>query len=334
MRRFFTSGCVFALLMVLGSARASAETTAELVETKMIWNHGKHNALTDLVRFKDRWYCVCREGNDAHSPDGLVRIITSPDGATWESAALIPSPAPDKGLIDPKLTVTPARQLLLTAAGGLPQTSLQSMAWFSSDGRNWSQAADIGDANFWFGRICWHRGIAHCFGLGYICGNSQTVQISALDSDRRFKRLFNETFSRVFPMEAALVFDGDRGYCLMGRTGPNKAHRIGYLATATAPYREWTWKEMAVEISDPNLLRLPDGRLFATVGLTEPKPRTALCEFGPPGGKLMELLELPTRGEMIDVGLAWHDEHLWVSYHAPHEGKSSVFLAKIRIKKK
>lgn len=67
---------------------ANDSPTLTLVSSQRIWNEAPHNAFTDLVRFKDRWYCVFREGKAHVSPDGALRVLTSVDGEKWESAAL------------------------------------------------------------------------------------------------------------------------------------------------------------------------------------------------------------------------------------------------------
>ena len=53
---------------------------ATLVESRLIWDKAQHNAFTDLLRFKDHWYCVFREGSAHVSPDGALRILRSADG--------------------------------------------------------------------------------------------------------------------------------------------------------------------------------------------------------------------------------------------------------------
>ena len=34
------------------------------------------------------------------------------------------------------------------------------------------------------------------------------------------------------------------------------------------------------------------------------------------------------------AGLVWHAGLLWVSYYSSHEGKTSIYLAKVRLPKK
>ena len=49
----------------------------EIVSVKKIWDEGKHNAFTDLIRWHDKWYCSFREA-DAHvGGDGQLRVLES-----------------------------------------------------------------------------------------------------------------------------------------------------------------------------------------------------------------------------------------------------------------
>ena len=118
-------------------AGAGEPARPELVEVRKIWDRAPHNAFTDLARFRDRWYCVFREGQSHVSPDGAVRLLTSADGTAWESAALLRSDRAD--LRDPKITVTPEGRLMLNAGAALHRPTgftHQSLAWFSTDGHD------------------------------------------------------------------------------------------------------------------------------------------------------------------------------------------------------
>lgn len=50
----FLAGCA-------GSKKAQNGNSDEIEVTK-IWDQGPHNAFTDLIRFKDAFYCTFREG--------------------------------------------------------------------------------------------------------------------------------------------------------------------------------------------------------------------------------------------------------------------------------
>src|SRR5437660_902599 len=106
---------VLGLFLIVSPVPAGAAPgDTELVEVRKIWDRAPHNAFTDLVRFKSRWFCVFREGTAHVSPDGALRVITSKDGKDWVSAALLTQPNAD--LRDAKITLTPDNQLMLSGA--------------------------------------------------------------------------------------------------------------------------------------------------------------------------------------------------------------------------
>jgi hypothetical protein len=62
--------------------------------------------------------------------------------------------------------------------------------------------------------------------------------------------------------------------------------------------------------------------------------RTALCWLDPRSGRLTEFLTLPSSGDTSYAGLVWHDRLLWVSHYSSHEGKTSIYLAKVKLAEK
>src|SRR5438093_13765164 len=123
-RQVIATGGAWALvrLLLLGVTAypaAAADNKVELLEVRKIWDRAPHNAFTDLVRFKGRWFCVFREGAAHASPDGALRVITSKNGADWTSAALLTYGGAD--LRDAKITVTADRRLMLSGAAALHQ---------------------------------------------------------------------------------------------------------------------------------------------------------------------------------------------------------------------
>ena len=43
------------------------------------------------------------------------------------------------------------------------------------------------------------------------------------------------------------------------------------------------------------------------------------------------VLHLPSGGDCSYPGMVWHDGLLWMSYYSSHEGKTSIYLAKVRL---
>ena len=69
---------ILATLVLHGAGEAQMKT--ELVEPRLIWDQYFHNAPTDLVRFKDRWYSVTREETKEPPTESAIRVSFG-----WES---------------------------------------------------------------------------------------------------------------------------------------------------------------------------------------------------------------------------------------------------------
>ncbi len=137
--------CSLAVLVIVapqGIAQAADPTGLGLtmVENRMIWEQSPSNAFTDLIRYQDQFYCAFREGASHGSEDGSIRILASPDCQTWTPVAQINS-TNNLDLRDPKFSITPAGQLMLTSAErDITPRNYQSMVWFSNDGAHWAPA--------------------------------------------------------------------------------------------------------------------------------------------------------------------------------------------------
>ena len=323
-----TMGVMFLALGTQAPAQKSDESM-KLIEVRRIWDKAPHNAFTDLVRFQDRWFCVFREGKGHASPDGALRVITSADGKTWESAAIITSPNSD--LRDAKITVTPDGQLMLCGAEALHDKSKhthQSLVWFSKDGRSWSDKQEIGEPDFWLWRVTWHKGKA--YGIGYDCvkNQNQSIRLYSSNDGKKFDTIVDRLFDVGRPSETSIVFGGDTARCLLRRDGrPNS----GLLGVSMPPYTKWEWKDLGLRIGGPHMLLLPDRRLVAAVRLYDGGTRTSLCWIDPQAGKLTEALELPSGGDTSYAGLVWHNGSLWVSYYSSHEMQTAIYLARVNM---
>jgi hypothetical protein len=318
--------------------------TPELVSVKRIWDEAPHNAFTDLVRYQDRWYCTFREGQGHVGGDGRVRVLISVDGESWESAALLAEEGID--LRDPKLSVTVDNQLMLVAGGsvyGGTQTlhSLQPRVAFSPDGRNWTSTRRVLSEGHWLWRVTWHQGRA--YGASYQVGGKGNprppddweLTLVASDDGVNFAPITRLEVPGK-PSEATLRFlRGGEMLALVRRDGGN---RLGWIGMSRPPaYRDWTWQETKMQLGGPNFLELPDGSLWAgtreyTGALrNDPNQKGASTVLARMTRDTLEpVLLLPSGGDNSYPGMVWHDHLLWMSYYSSHQGKSSIYLAKIR----
>ncbi|QDT11746.1 exo-alpha-sialidase [Stieleria marina] len=308
-----------------------ADNTASkpvLVSHQCIWNEAPHNAFTDLVRFDDRWYCVFREGSKHVSKDGALRVLTSTHGDRWSSAALITSK--DSDLRDAKITVTPEGRLMLLGAEAIDSPAgrqHQSLVWFSENGTDWSDKRKVGDVDNWLWRTTWHRN--KVYGFGYDTGKGRGLKFYGSADGKSFERLIAKVnVEGTYPNETSMAFlDDDTAYCLLRQDGEPKQ---GYLGKSRPPYKQWHWTKLNIRIGGPDMIQLPDDRIMAAVRLYDKPVRTSLCWLDLEQGTLTEALKLPSGGDTSYAGMVWHDDMLWVSYYSSHEGKTSIYLAKVR----
>lgn len=326
-----TLGHGLAALLTTHAARRASAQEPEILDVRKIWDAAPHNAFTDLIRHRDRWWCVFREG-DAHvSPNGALRVLSSTDGKTWESTARVTSRTAD--LRDAKISVTPSGELMLSGAGALnPPTTIrhQSYAWFSKDGTTWSDPTPAGDPDLWLWRITWNRGIG--YGFAYNTNPDRPkrfLKFYSTRDGRRYDTVIERLTPDLSPGEHALSFQPDGSVvCLLRRDVEGAGALIG---TAKPPYTDWAWKNTGTKIGGPALLRLPDGSILGAVRLLMPRIKTSLVWVDPVAGTLTPFLDLPSGGDTSYAGLVWHENQLCMSYYSTHEGKTSIYFARVRI---
>ena len=313
---------------------AAEPTKPTLVEIQRIWDKAPHNAFTDLIRHKNLWYCVFREGRGHVSPNGSLRVITSVDGKQWTSKSLISSATHD--LRDAKITVTPQGKLLLNGAGMIADAKIryQSMSWLSSDdGATWDDGHVIGHPGFWLWRVQWHNNLAYTF--GYSTERDRTKRQLRLYTSRTGSQFDTHVQKLTAPAgcgEDSILFLKDgTALCLLRHETGNKMAQLG---RSVAPYIDWVWQDLNLRIGGPNMLQLPDGRILAATRLYDGGSRTSLSWLDPLQGTLTEVLQLPSGGDTSYPGLVMHNGLLWISYYSSHEQKTSIYLAKVKIPNK
>ena len=87
---------------------------------------------------------------------------------------------------------------------------------------------------------------------------------------------------------------------------------------------------MEENVGGPNFIRLPDGRLWTAGRRSGEKPTTVLAHMG--RDSYEPILTVPSGGDCSYPGLVWHDNLLWMSYYSSHEGKTSIYLVRIKIR--
>src|SRR5262245_31157840 len=96
---------------LFGPTATRAGADPRLLEVTKIWDKVNHNAFTDLIRWRGKWYCVFREAAGHVGGDGKLRVLESSDGKSWNPVGLVEEAGID--LRDPHLSITPDDRLMI-----------------------------------------------------------------------------------------------------------------------------------------------------------------------------------------------------------------------------
>ena len=293
----------------------------QIISVERIWDHAPHNAFTDLIRFRDRWWCVFREAQAHDAPGGIVRVLKSETGGSWESAATMEERGID--LRDPKLSVTPDGRLMLLMGGCVYDDKGEYLiraprVSFSEDGWTWTDPRKVLAEDHWLWRATWHGDRAYSLSkLGEGKGPRRGFLYSSTDG---IDWDWITEFKLPGVSETTLGFQPDGEMVALIRPR--------YIGTSKPPYREWSFCETPERIGGPNFIRLPDGRLWGSGRLfTAEGPRTVLARMTT--SSYEPALTLPSGGDTSYAGMVWHEDLLWMSYYSSHEKGTNVYLAKV-----
>ncbi len=321
---------------VLANSHVRAEQPiSKLLEVNKIWSEAPHSAFTDLAYWNGQFICAFREGRGHVSSDGKIRVLTSPDGKAWQSAALVPLTNFD--LRDAGLSIMPDGRLMLIC-GASPRKAdgdrapTGSFVSFSEDARTWTRPQMVVEPGRWLWRATWHNGTA--YGVAYAAPTGHPFSALLMTNDGiNYRELAPKLLGDGYPTEASIRFgDNDVAYCLQRRDSPAPAN-TALLGTSKPPYTEWQWRDLGIHFGGPNFIRLPTGHWIAAGRIPRPGgPRTELAWVDVEKMTLTPCMELPSGGDTSYPGLVWHDDALWVSYYSSHEGNAGIYLAKVEIK--
>ena len=356
----FKRCCWVASACLLASSLCVVGPALELMDTHLIWNESPYNSFGDLIWFHNQWFCSIREaqshaGRRGEEADGKIRVISSSDGQSWSSSALIEESGTD--LRDPHLSITADGRLMIVAGGskypdGVFQTRRPRVA-FSKDGRQWTAPKPILQDGDWLWRVTWHGGKAYGVSKYGSAGMespdnprrqnlvvssdglhwSVIAELKVPGGDETTVRFLRD--NRMVALMRCEVPDNWQGSGNAGTgtlTGEPDNHAV--IGVSSPPYKTWEWKKTKYSVGGPNFIVLPDGRMIAGGRFFQnndaKSPKMA--------GGFMSLdsyqpeLILPSSGDSSYPGFVYQDGVLWTSYYSsPEAGKTAMYLAKIRV---
>ena len=310
--------------------------TMELLEVKKIWDWADYNSFTDLAWFKGYFYCSFREGKThAGGDQGKVRVIRSRDGNKWEPVAFFEMPVKENTVVfdmrDPKISVANRDSLMLNvgvalyigdkAVGMAPRVS------YSKDGLHWSEPAPIIIHDRWPWRPIWHN--KKEWVVSY-WGNPGHLLLENSEDGYVFLPVDTLHVPYNSPNEVTIRFDKRNNMIALIRTGGGD--RTAFLGQARPPYVKWTYRATGRYIGGPNFLIFSPGKYICSGRMYINNESKTCVAFLDDKGNLSEPLVLPSGGDNSYPGMVIRKNILWLSYYSSHEGKTSIYLAKIKIR--
>jgi hypothetical protein len=342
-------GPLGATVDVYSAGQGRLTSGPRVISVRRIWDRGEHNAFTDLIRFRGRWYCAFREGSGHRSDEGSIRVIGSADGETWDSIGSLYERGID--LREPKLSATPDGRLIMVMGGTEwrdgKYEGRRPRVSFSNDGQSWSPPQPILASGDWLWRITWFEGMA--YGVSFVGGGGSSAPRHAF----LYRSADGVTWNQVGPLGAPDVSETTLRFLPNGEMiafARSSTRGVGTrLGSSWPPYQQWTWREDRVTLGGPNFIILPDGRWVAAsrVALADVQPTEGLRmpEMGTPSGpgpsrtalgwlnrdRFQPFLILESGGDNSYPGMVWHDGMLWVTYYSSHQGRSNIYLARVQL---
>jgi len=324
---------VAALLGVLQFVPALGDDIprVRVTNVRRVFHNGEHNAFTDLVRFRDRFYLAFRSCPDGHAvhPTASIIILASRDAEHWQQVHRFRVEQRDTR--DPHFLVFQNKLFVYTGTWYSGTTSIRredydlnqhlGFAAWSDDGSSWHSPIMLEGT---FGHYIWR---ANTFdGKAYLCGRRKIgFQITARGEGRQVESLMLESddgliwrkravFQEIQGDETAFQFERDGSIIAVGRRGGSPAQ----LLRSKPPYTKWQRTELDRYIGGPLIVRW--GERYVVGG------RKAIGAKGPKASMywlvndtLHEFAELPSGGDNSYPGfvelspnrgvMSWYSSH-------------------------
>lgn len=286
---------------------------------------GRHNAFTDLVKWRGRYFLTFRNGTSHGSMDGRIFILSSQDLESWNLEAEISTSGDDR---DPKFLVTHERLFLFFPS----RTSISprhggTLVSSSADGRNWSKPQKAFLENFTFWRPKEFQGLFYVAAYYYGGVPLEERRVELLKSKDALHWESLSTIHRDGSSETALLFFPDGRLLAAVR----RKEKPAALAKSKLPFEAWEISDLNAPLHGPAIIEM-GGKIYAAgrKHLKEGGAQTAFYILE--DEQLKEILTLPSGGDTSYPGfLPMGEDKLVMSYYSSHEGPASIYLAEVAL---
>jgi hypothetical protein len=325
---------------------AGAEPAPVRVENiRRVFHNGEHNAFTDLVRWRNKFWLAFRSCPDGHMNfvTGSVIVLVSDDAKTWKQVHRFS--VADRDTRDPHFLVFKDKLFIYTGTalvvkGGKGQTDWVShfgYAVWTSDGETWSKPKALEGT---YGHYIWR---AAAFGdTAYLCArrwrdqvqtasaDRETMEAALLESDDGLRWRFRSFLQEKAGNETAFIFEPDGTLVSVSRATMKKSE----TARSRPPYNAWERHEIPEYLGGPILAQWGDRLIVGARKMKPEGPRTTFSWLE--GTKLVPCAELPSDGDNSYPGFVALDaRRALISWYSSHEkdaqGKAitAIYMAEL-----
>ena len=344
-------GCAFAMQASAGED----EPLARIDWMQKAYGDGRHNAFTDLTRWKDMYYLCFRHGEDHGSMDGEIRVMRSPDMKTWEPCGTLKTFGDDR---DPHFAVTGERLYVYFGVWDLEHAEdhgtpsrqdVRSHFASSEDGQTWSDVRGVYEQKWWLWRVRHHGGAFYSIAYSAYRPRPPMRESRLLRSEDGLAwELVSTVTTERMSGEADMWFEDDGSMWLVTRTGDAPGN--AWLHRSDPSKQTWTAHDLGELIHSPAIAEWK-GRFFvAGRGRNaDGGDVTRLWELYPDECRVRPLLTLPSGGDTsypglvadpasLDAGqpaffISWYSQHDQESEPNHTKSTASVYVARVIVER-
>jgi len=161
------------------------------------------------------------------------------------------------------------------------------------------------------------------------------LELLVSDNGTDYQCYVDKLYGTGYPTEVTLRFDmDDTCYALVRRDRRGKESSSALLGVSQPDYKKWRWHDLGAAFNGfggPNFIRTAGGHWIGAGRMHDGGVHTAVTYVDVKNGTMTKLLKLPSGRDTSYPGLVWYEDMLYVSYYSGHEGKTSIYLAKVKV---
>lgn len=330
--------CLLAILFLgLSSAcRKENGNYDKVVSTQKIWTARNYSSFSDLIIYKNKWYCIFREAISHVGTNGSIRILESDDGTIWKENSVVIENGKD--LRDPKFFLDRQGKLFFHTLAFTNQDTAAyiNLYWALGANNKWGSADDLGVYNHWLWRIKLFNDQFYSIAYSVLMPHDGFNRLSLFYTLNLDKNAIDyELHESVIelggcPSEAGFQFLNDKRLVVIVRRDCDDKN--SYLGVAQPPYNKFMWHNLGFKIQSPNML-IHNNVIYVAGRVYKPGDKTSVYTLDLNQNKLDFYTDLRSDLDTGYPGMIVKDGYLYISYYSS-DGLDyrAIFLSKVKLK--